>query len=262
MSERGQELFHLRQGGLPLVVSIPHAGTFVPDDIVERLTPVGRAVVDTDWHVDKLYGFLEQLDVTVLAATHSRTVVDLNRSPQGGKLYPGQTETGICPTESFAGEALYEGAPPDPAEIAGRVAAYWQPYHDALAVQIARLREKHGWVRVLDGHSIRAEVPRLFDGALPDLNFGTNDGAACEAWLAARVVESAGDTFSKVLNGRFKGGFITRHYGVPSAGVQAVQLEMAQRIYMDEGQPEGFDGERAAGLIEVLRRVVGALVAR
>jgi N-formylglutamate deformylase len=205
---------------------------------------------------------LEELDVTVLTATHSRNVVDLNRSPHGGKLYPGQTETGICPTESFAGEALYEGAPPDPAEIARRVAAYWQPYHDALAGQVARLRDKHGWVRVLDGHSIRAEVPRLFEGALPDLNFGTNDGAACAAWLAARVVEAAGDAFSKVLNGRFKGGFITRHHGVPSNGVQAVQLEMAQRIYMDEAAPAAFEPERAAGLVEVLRRVVGALVAR
>jgi N-formylglutamate deformylase len=262
MPEHAEKLFHLREGGLPLVVSIPHAGTYLPDDVQARLTPVGRAVVDTDWHVDKLYEFLQELDVTVLTATHSRNVVDLNRSPHGGKLYPGQTETGICPTESFAGEALYEGAPPDAAEIARRVSAYWQPYHDALAGQIARLREAHGWVRVLDGHSIRAEVPRLFEGALPDLNFGTHEGAACEAWLAERAVAAAGDTFSKVLNGRFKGGFITRHYGVPSAGVQVVQLEMAQRIYMDEAAPRNFDAARAAALVEVLRRVVGALAGR
>ncbi len=254
-------VFRLREGRGKLLVSIPHAGTYLPEKIRERLRPIGRAVVDTDWHVDKLYAFLDELDVTVLTATYSRTVVDLNRSSSGGKLYPGQAETGLCPTETFDGEKLYEGTPPDALEIAHRVELYWRPYHAALAAQIARLRKKHRRVHLLDAHSIRAEVPRLFGGRLPDLNFGTNDGASCDAAVVERAMAAAGDRFSHVLNGRFKGGFITRHYGAPADGVHAVQLEMAQRIYMDEVWQETFEPARAAELIGVLRQVVEALAA-
>ena len=253
-------LFHLREGGSKLIVSIPHAGTYLPETIRARLTPVGQRVVDTDWHVDKLYAFLEELDVTVLTATHSRTAADLNRPATGGLLYPGQAETGLCPTETFDGDKLYAGEPPDAAEIAQRIELYWRPYHTALQAQIARLQGLHGQVRLLDGHSIHAEVPRLFTGQLPDLNFGTNDGAASEAALAASVVEAAGARFSKILNGRFKGGYITRHYGQPASGVHAIQLEMAQRIYIDEGRAEAFDPDFAAPLVAVLRDVVRALL--
>lgn len=253
-------VFHLREGGSRLLVSIPHAGTYVPDAIAARLTQVGRAVVDTDWHVDKLYGFLDELDVTVLVATHSRTVVDLNRPSGGGALYPGQAETGVCPAESFAGEALYADAPPDAAEIGRRIVTYWQPYHDALAAQLARLRALHGEARLLDGHSIQGEIPRLFGGRLPDLNFGTHDGAACEAALVERAMRAARGQFSQVLNGRFKGGYITRHYGAPAAWVQAIQLEMVQAIYMDEARPLPFDAGRAGALMETLQRVVEAVL--
>ena len=251
---------HLRQGGSRLIVSIPHAGTYLPETIRARLTPVGQRVVDTDWHVDKLYAFLAEHDVTVITATHSRTAADLNRPATGGLLYPGQAETGLCPTETFDGEPLYAGEPPDAAEIAQRIELYWRPYHTALREQIARLQALHGQVRLLDGHSIRAEVPRLFAGPLPELNFGTNDGAACDAALASSVVAAAGERFTKILNGRFKGGYITRHYGVPPAGVQAIQLEMAQRIYIDEQRPETFDPDFARPLVTVLRGVVGALL--
>jgi N-formylglutamate deformylase len=250
-------LFHLREGTSPLVVSIPHAGIFVPDDIAAQLTPAGLAVPDTDWFVDRLYGFLDELDVTVITATHSRYVVDLNRSPDGGKLYPGQAETGICPTETFAGAPLYAAEPPDAAARQQRVAHYWQPYHDALAAALGRVRHHHKFVRLLDAHSIPATVPRLFAGALPDLNFGTNDGAAASESLTNRVVAAAaGQNFSHVLNGRFKGGFITRHYGRPAAGVEAIQLELAQRAYMNETNVSKFEPARAAGLVAVLRRVV------
>jgi N-formylglutamate deformylase len=253
-------IFTLREGGSPLVVSIPHAGMFLPPAIAARLTEVGQAVPDTDFHVDRLYGFLDDLDVTVLVATHSRYAVDLNRSPAGGKLYPGQAETGICPTETFAGAPLYRAAPPDEAEIAARVAAYWQPYHDALRGQIARLRAAHGVARVLDAHSIHGAIPRLFAGALPDLNLGTHDGASCDPALAAAVMAAMdGHGFSTVLNGRFKGGYITRHYGAPADGVQVLQLEMAWRAYLDEARPWVFEPERAATLISVLRLVVAAL---
>jgi hypothetical protein len=126
-------IFRLREGGSKLLLSVPHAGTYIPETIRARLTPVGQSVVDTDWHVDQLYAFLADMDATTLVATHSRTVADLNRSSKGGLLYPGQAETGLCPLETFAGEPLYSAAPPDVAETAQRVEMYWQPYHNAFA---------------------------------------------------------------------------------------------------------------------------------
>jgi N-formylglutamate deformylase len=255
-----EKLFTLRQGASPLVVSIPHAGTHLPEEIAARLTPIGRRMVDTDWHVDRLYDFLPELDATVLVATHSRSVVDLNRAPDGARLYPGQAETGLCPTETFAGEPLYDGDSPDEAERAARIAQYWQPYHNALAAELARIKALHGAVHLLDAHSIASEIPRLFPGRLPDLNFGTNSGAACEAGWAARAMQAAeGGGFSMVLDGRFKGGAITRHYGNPAACVRAIQLELAWCSYLDEQQPEIFDPSRAAPLASVLRRVAEAL---
>lgn len=254
-------LFHLREGDSRLIVSIPHSGTFLPPDIAATLTPLGRQVIDTDWHVDRLYGFLAALDVTTIVATHSRTVVDLNRGPDGGKLYPGQAETGICPTETFDGAPLYAEARLAASAIGQRIETYWRPYHDALAANIARIKARHGRAILLDGHSIRAEVPRLFAGTLPDLNFGTNDGASCEAALAARAFAVVGEDFSKVLNGRFKGGYITRHYGRPHEDVHTIQLEMTQRSYMLESRPVPYDADRAEKLISTLRRLVEALMA-
>jgi N-formylglutamate deformylase len=253
--------FLLHEGDAPLVVSVPHAGTYLPADIAACLTPHARGVPDTDWHVDRLYDFVRDLGVTMITATHSRYVVDLNRAPEGGKLYPGQAETAICPTEDFDGTPIYAGAVPDAAEVARRVGLYWRPYHDALAAALARVKRQHGTVRLLDAHSIRGTVPRLFDGALPDLNFGTYDGAACEDGLARRVVAAAaGQGFSTVLNGRFKGGYITRHYGFPTDGVNVMQLELAQRIYMAETDPDHAQPAREAALIGVLRRVVSELL--
>ena len=257
-------MFYLHEGTGRLVVSVPHAGTYIPPEIAAEMTPIGRAAIDTDWHVDSLYGFLKERDATFIVATHSRNVVDLNRPPDGGKLYPGQAETGICPTETFDGDPLYIGNPPGPAARVRRVQTYWQPYHAALTAALARTRAVHGHAHLLDAHSIRTYVPRLFEGALPDLNFGTNDGAACTPSLAARVVQTAaGRGFSHVLNGRFKGGYITRHYGRPADGVNAMQLELAQSTYMDDSAAASnapqFDAPRAAPLIEVLHAVVAEL---
>lgn len=251
----------LHRGCSPLVVSVPHAGTVIPGDISARLTPVGRGCVDTDWHVDRLYDFAASLGATVIVATHSRTVVDLNRGVDGAKLYPGQAETGICPGESFAGEALYASGVPDEAERRARIVTYWQPYHDALAGELARVRGVHGFARLLDGHSIATEVPRLFAGRLPDLSFGTNDGRSASEGLVARVLAaSEGGGFSVVRDGRFKGGYITRHYGDPGSGVDAIQFEMAWSAYLDEAAPWVFEPARAAALVAVLRRVVGEMV--
>ncbi len=252
-------LFDLTRGPSRLLISVPHAGTQLPPDIAAHLNPLGRAMVDTDWHVDRLYDFAAAAGATMLVATHARTVVDLNRSPGGGPLYPGQAETTVCPTESFAGAPLYE-TPPTQDEVAARVERYWQPYHDALAAELDRLRALHGTVHLLDAHSIRSAIPRLFEGTLPGLNYGTNSGRSADPGLVSRAMAAtAGSGFSQVLDGRFRGGFITRHYGAPASGVHAVQLELAQTTYMDEDPPGAFDPARAAALQAALRRLVSVL---
>jgi N-formylglutamate deformylase len=255
-------LFRLQEGQSHLVVSVPHAGTYLPPDIAARLTPVGRATIDTDWHDDALYDFVPEFDATFIVATHARTVVDLNRPPDGERLYPGQAETGLCPTETFSDLPLYVGVPPDTDEIQRRRHTYWQPYHTALESALLRVRSLHGYARLLDAHSIAARLPRLFEGTLPDLNFGTNDGHACTPALAERVVAAAKGPFSHVLNGRFKGGYITRHYGRPADGIDAVQLELAWPTYMEPpsgDQPPPYEPARAAPLRDVLRRVIAEL---
>ena len=231
------ETYTLHRGTAPLFVSLPHDGTAVPDEIAARMTDSARRVPDTDWHVSRLYAFARELGASIIAPKFSRYVVDLNRPPDDVSLYPGQNTTGLCPIVQFSGEPVYlPGQEPSPDEIAQRVDKYWRPYHDALAAEIARIKAAHGRVVLWEGHSIRAVVPFLFDGRLPDFNLGTANGASCSADLQRRlagVLEAQSD-YSFVVNGRFKGGYITRHYGDPENGVDAVQLELAQLNYMDE----------------------------
>jgi N-formylglutamate amidohydrolase len=252
-------LWQLAQGDAPLVVSVPHAGRHVPDAIALRLTAAARSVPDTDWHVDALYRFAPAMGVTLLAATHSRYVVDLNRDPSGKALYPGADNTELCPTRTFCNDAVYRpGEAPAQVEIDARRATYFDPYHALLAAEIARVRARHGYAVLVDGHSIAAEVPRFFSGRLPDLNLGTSDGASCDASaqaLAAAVIAGAAG-FTHVVNGRFKGGYITRRYGVPHDGVHALQLEMTQACYMDGANPSQYDAARAAALVGVLERLL------
>ena len=249
------------RGNAKLIISVPHAGTIIPEHINQQLTPIGQKVIDTDWHVDKLYDFAKQSDVTLIVATYSRTVVDLNRAPSNTPLYPGQAETTICPTETFDGEPLYAATPPTPEDIAERVKTYWQPYHDTLAAELARIKTLHGTARLLDGHSIRQSIPRLFDGKLPDLNFGTNSGLSADTTLVQRALAATADgPFSQVLDGRFRGGHITRHYGRPADHIHAIQLELAQTTYMDEADPHRFDPARAGTLIATLEKLVAALL--
>jgi N-formylglutamate amidohydrolase len=254
-------LCELRQGDSPLIVDVPHAGTHIPDAIALRLTDAARGVPDTDWHVDRLYAFSGVAGATVLAATHSRYVVDLNRDPTGAALYPGADNTELCPTRTFDDHPIYDGTPPSEREILARRRTYFDPYHARLAAEIERIRDRHGYAVVLDGHSIRAEVPRFFGGHLPDLNLGTADGESCapdiEALAAAVLGQSRG--FSHVVNGRFKGGYVTRHFGQPARGVHALQLEIAQDCYMDEAAPSVYDPVRAQALSAVLERLVIAL---
>jgi len=257
------EIATLHRGSLPLLVMVPHDGSHIPAEIAAGMAPESRRAPDTDWHVSRLYAFAKEMGASVLVPSHSRYVVDLNRPPDDVSLYPGQNTTGLCPAVRFSGEAVYlEGQQPSADEIAARVDTYWCPYHALLTEEIARLRAQHGRVLLWEGHSIRAEVPFLFEGVLPDLNIGTSSGTSCAPELQARLeaVLSAQRNYTWVANGRFKGGYITRQYGRPSEGVDAVQLELAQKNYMDEDSFE-YDEARATRLLPTLRALLGAALA-
>lgn len=253
--------FVFQAGTRPLLLSIPHLGTYIPPELAARMVPQAQEVHDTDWHLDQLYGFARDLGASILMATHSRYVIDLNRSPDGTSLYPGQNVTGLCPLDSFDRAPLYlPGQAPDEAEVHRRTATCWRPYHDQLERELARLTTEHGRAVLWDAHSIRSVVPRFFEGRLPDLNLGTADGASCAPQLANHLLELARSApgCTAVLNGRFKGGYITRHYGRPAVGVHAVQLELAQLTYMDEQMPFAFRPERASRIQPVLHRMLRA----
>ncbi len=255
--------FHLQQGDVPLLISIPHLGTALPPELHARLSPEASTLVDTDWHLDRLYGFARKLGASVLAAHWSRYVIDLNRPPGGESLYPGQATTGLCPAETFTGAPLYRaGCEPTADEHALRLVNYWQPYHQALQAELARLRELHGRALLWEAHSIASVVPRLFDGKLPDLNFGTNEGRTCDPAVLNAVLDAMQASqpagLTHVVNGRFKGGYITRHYGQPASGVHAIQLEMCQSLYMNEAEPFDYRPDLAASIQPVLREMLTA----
>jgi len=256
------DIYTLHRGTAPLLISLPHDGTALPDDIAARLVPEARRVPDTDWHVSRLYAFARDLGASMIAPRYSRYVVDLNRPPNDVSLYPGQNTTGLCPIVQFSGEPVYRsGMEPTPDEVAQRVDRYWRPYHAALIEEIARIQSAHGRVVLWEGHSIRAVVPFLFDGQLPDFNLGTAAGASCTADLQRRLeaVLAEQRKYTFVVNGRFKGGYITRHYADPDNAVQAVQLELAQLNYMDE---DSFDylPERAAPTQALIGKLLGAVL--
>lgn len=254
--------FHLLPASAPLLVSVPHAGSILPEDIVGRLNETAHSQVDTDWHVDRLAEGLGQLGAGLIVARCSRYVIDLNRPPDDQPLYAGPT-TGLVPTETFDGRPLYRGSDlPDIAERDDRLARFWQPYHAALAAQLASIREEFGHAVLLDLHSIASQVPRLFQGQLPALNLGTDDGRSCDRELQQAVIDllEADSEYSYVVNGRFKGGFITRNYGRPENGVHALQLEIAQRCYLDEENPANWDAHRAVRLQALLVALVATLM--
>jgi N-formylglutamate deformylase len=259
-----QDVFTLHRGTRPLLISMPHVGTLIPADIAARLRPRALAVEDTDWHLDTLYAFAQERGASLLVPRFSRYCIDLNRPPENTPMYAGSNNTELCPTRAFTGEPLYrEGQVPDDAEIARRLRLYWRPYHEALVAELARLRAAHGQAVLFDAHSIKSELPWLFDGRLPDLNLGTAGGASCGAGLrdALAAVLAAQPQFTHVVDGRFKGGYITRQYGRPAEGVHAVQLEMCWRCYMEEAPPFDFDPARAATVLPVLRQLVEVLLA-
>ncbi len=254
--------FTFHAGSAPLLISIPHCGVYLPPAVAARLRPAARALPDTDWHLERLYAFARGMGASILAATHSRYVIDLNRPPDGASLYPGQNVTGLCPVDTFDETPLYasSGDLPGADEIAARREAVWAPYHAQLRAELERIRAVHGVAVLWDAHSIRSELPRFFEGRLPDFNLGTADGASCAPALAQAVLRIAQDApgHTAVLNGRFKGGHITRHYGDPARGIHAVQLEMAQCCYMQETPPFAYLGERAERAQPHLRRMLEA----
>lgn len=255
--------FKFRQGSAPLLVSMPHAGTHISEHISAGMTDAALKLPDTDWHLETLYDFLEELGASVLIATHSRYVIDLNRPPDNANLYPGQDTTGLCPVDTFDRHPIYHhGKEPGEADIAQRRELFWQPYHAKLAEELQRLRRHHGVAMLWDAHSIASEVPRFFSGRLPDFNIGTASGASCTEELSRQlcaVAESA-PAYTKALNGRFKGGHITRHYGNPANNIHAVQLELSQITYMDEIYPFRFDEERAQQVRPTLRGFLQAML--
>ncbi len=255
--------FRLIRGTRPLLLSIPHVGTHIPESMRGDYTDTALQLADTDWHLDRLYAFAHEMGASVLSAVHSRCVIDLNRPPDNQSLYPGQITTGLCSGETFRGEPVYRPArEPDAAEVERRLGAYWRPYHDALAGELERLKALHGHVLLWDAHSIASRLPRLFDDKLPDLNLGTAGGASCAPELLASVAAVAqASGYTSVSNGRFKGGHITRHYGRPADRVHAIQLELCQCLYMDERSPFDYQPAHADRLQPTLQAMVQAALA-
>ncbi len=249
------------RGDGPLLLGQPHGGLEIPEAIARRFNAAGRAKADTDWHIGELYAGLASAATVVSTPIH-RYVVDANRDPDDNSLYPGQNTTGLCPTTTFDGEPIYlAGQEPSADEIAERQRIYHQPYHDAMRTELERIHQRHGYVILYDCHSIRSHIPFLFDGRLPDFNIGTNDTTTCAAAIEAAVNETCATAtgYATVVNGRFRGGWTTRHYGDPERGYHAIQMELAQHNYMLEEPPWDYLVDRADRLRAVLRRILERL---
>jgi N-formylglutamate deformylase len=266
---------HIERGDAPLIVSMPHTGIDLLPEMERAVVSAWLARKDTDWHVERLYDFAPSLGATVVRTAMSRTVIDVNRDPSGKSLYPGQATTELCPTNTFDGDPLYRaGHAPNSAEVSRRRRAFFDSYHAALESEIARLRQRHPKVVLFEAHSIRSMIPHLFKGVLPDFNLGTNSGTSCSSVLTARIEAICDATgFSRVTDGRFKGGWTTRHYGNPEQGVHALQMELACRCYLHEPNeehwasgalydrdswPPPYDEERAAPIRRAVSDVLHA----
>ena len=246
--------YHFHRGDSPILISIPHAGTHIPKDIACNFTPLAQHMPDVDWHLPLLYDMARTFSATTLAATHMRYVIDLNRASDHSPLYPNQDTTALCPIDTFDKHAIYSsGKEPNLQEIQNRINNFWQPYHTKLEAELNRIHSLHGIALLWDAHSIASHVPRFFSGKLPDLNFGTAKSQSCAASLevaiASLMQQSApAQKFSHVFNGRFKGGYITCHYGQPTKNVHAIQLELSQCTYMQETSPYTYNSDSAKNL--------------
>jgi N-formylglutamate deformylase len=256
------ELYRFQPGSSPLIISMPHIGTYIPAEIASRMTPAALSIPDTDWHLEQLYDFLDALAPTVLMATHSRFVIDLNRPPDNANLYPGQDTTALVPIDCGDQSPIYVGTLPDQQEIDVRRQQFWEPYHARLALALQEAKARHGCALLWDAHSIRSRLPRFFEGQIPDINLGTADGRACGEGLGELLLSVAqgAPAYRSVLNGRYKGGYITRHYGRPSEAIHAVQLELSWATYMNEAFPYGLREDLARGIRPVLQRLLTRFV--
>lgn len=258
------QTFDLTQGRAPLLISLPHNGTYIPPELASTMTATAQLRQDTDWHVDRLYAFAENLGASIIKPLCSRYVIDLNRPPDNAELYPGANGTELCPTSTFAEQALYlPGQEPSAEEIGRRITQYWQPYHQAIQMELERLKQQHGKAVLFEGHSIRSRVPRLFAGVLPDFNIGSAEGASCSLELTTqleRVLAQQSD-YSYVVNQRFKGGYITRAYGQPANNIHAVQLELVQNTYMQEQPPFTFDEAKAGHVSPLIEQLIATVLA-
>jgi N-formylglutamate deformylase len=251
--------YDLVTGSIGMLISMPHNGQLIPDSIASNMTLAGHQVPDTDWYMDKLYDFAQDLGISIIKPKYSRYVIDLNRNIDGINLYPGANSTELCPTTAFDLSPLYlTGHEPDEGEIQRRIDGYWQPYHQALKNTLAEMKARYGKVVLLDAHSILSKVPRFFEGQLPDFNFGSANGESCSAELINKVAQLDLSPYSTVVNGRFKGGYITRGYGRPADNIHAVQLELSQHTYMDEPSDQ-YNQEKAAKVKEKLQDFVQCL---
>jgi formiminoglutamase len=249
-------------GDSPIILAQPHGGIEIPQHILSRLNPKGRAMEDTDWHITRLYDGLID-NITVVSTPIHRYVIDANRDPSDESLYPGQNTTSLCPTTTFDGDLIYlAGEEPSEDEIRNRQQQFHQPYHDSLREQFERVHQKHGYAILYDCHSIRSHVPYLFDGKLPDFNIGTNSGQSCNSQIESIVenVCARQSKYSYVVNGRFKGGWTTRHYGNPQSGYHSIQMELAQCNYMHEKAPWSYDAKKAEKLRVPLRDILQAIL--
>ena len=254
--------FHFKAGSVPLLISMPHVGTTIAPEIAAQMLPIAELKTDTDWHLPLLYNMADELGASTIIAEYSRYVIDLNRAPDNANLYPGQDTTGLCPIDTFDKHPLYTSENlPNQTEIERRITTYWQPYHQQLNAELERLLSIHGHVVLWDAHSIASVVPRFFEGKLPDLNFGTADQKSCASGLQealqqclAQSIES--QAYTHIFNGRFKGGYITRHYGQPQRNIHAVQLEMSQCVYMNEAAPFAYRPDLAQQVQPVLKQAL------
>ncbi len=254
--------FDFQQGCLPLLVSMPHSGLALPKDLEQKLSNEAKLLPDTDWHIPQLYNFVSDMGASVIKANFSRFVIDQNRPPDNVRLYPGLAGTDLCPLQLFSGKSLYlAGEQPTQQEVCQRLTTYWQPYHHKLGCELERIRKLHGYAILYDAHSIRSVVPRLFEGQLPDLNVGTVHTKSCSPTILEAVVQQlkTQNSYTYVVDDRFVGGYITRHYGQPKKDIHAVQMELSQINYMDE-DTFTYIPERANELKKVLRTIVSALL--
>ena len=255
------QLVKILEGNSPIILTQPHGGTYIPRNILNQYNEIGLGMSDTDWHINRVYdGLLD--NVSVVQAIFSRYIIDVNRDPSGESLYPGQNTTELCPTKNFEGQSIYKnGMEPDKREVEIRLHRFHSFYHKAISEQIQRIRSKYGFVLLFDCHSIKSKLPFLFEGELPDLNLGTNEGSTCDLEIEKILVELSSNIsgYKFVLNGHFKGGWTTRHYGDPENGIHAIQLELAQKIYMEEFYPWNYNYIRAKILRVHLKEILSCL---